>query len=249
MLLVGVVSMTACKKDEGTLTVSTNAAFAPFEYKENGEFKGIDMEIAKYIADKMNMKLKVEDMEFDSVLTAVASGNADIGMAGLTINDKRKETNDFCTPYYNASQYVVARIGDTSLDACTTIAEVEAILAGKKIGTQNGTTGYFYVSGNADFDYPGIPGATAMPFGNGALAAMDLINKNCDYVVIDNMPAKILVEKQSDKLKLIPISLTDESYAFAVKKGNDSLRNKVNEIMAEMTANGELAKIIAKYFA
>ena len=110
------------------LVVATNAEFAPFEYKEGDKFAGIDMEIAAYLAEKLGLELVVKDMEFDSVVTSIGVNDVDIAMSGLTINDKRKESVNFTTPYYDASQMLVVLSTDTTFDACKTAADVEAIL-------------------------------------------------------------------------------------------------------------------------
>lgn len=111
------------------LVVATNAAFPPFEYKEGNKFAGIDMEIAKYIADELGMELVIKDMEFDSVVTSVGKNGVDVAMAGLTVNDKRKQSVNFTSSYYNAAQVVITLADDTSFDNCTDADDVLAVLA------------------------------------------------------------------------------------------------------------------------
>ena len=115
----------------GQLVVATNANFAPFEYKEGNLFAGIDMEIAKYIADTLELELVIEDMEFDSVVTSVGSNGVDIAMAGLTVNDTRKQSVNFTSSYYNAAQVLITKATDTSFDNCVTADDVLAVLASK----------------------------------------------------------------------------------------------------------------------
>lgn len=119
-------------KADTQLVVATNANFAPFEYKEGNKFAGIDMEIAKYIADTLGMELVIKDMEFDSVVTSVGAQGVDIAMAGLTVNDKRKESVNFTTTYYNAAQVIITLDTDTSFDNCKTADDVLAVLAANK---------------------------------------------------------------------------------------------------------------------
>lgn len=116
-------------KTDSQLVVATNANFAPFEYKEGNKFAGIDMEIAKYIADTLGMELVIKDMEFDSVVTSVGAQGVDIAMAGLTVNEKRKESVNFTSSYYNAAQVIITLDSDKSFDNCTTAEEVLAVLA------------------------------------------------------------------------------------------------------------------------
>lgn len=119
-------------KTDKQLVVATNANFAPFEYKEGNKFAGIDMEIAKLIADALNMELVIKDMEFDSVVTSVGKGGVDVAMAGLTVNEKRKESVNFTKSYYNAAQVIITLAEDTSFDACETADDVLAVLAANK---------------------------------------------------------------------------------------------------------------------
>ena len=126
----GIVAATKADADKaaGQLVVATNAEFAPFEYKIGDKFAGIDMEIAKYIADALDLELVVLDMDFDAVVSSVGKNNIDVAMAGLTVNEKRKESVDFTNSYYNAAQMVVVLSDDTTFDSCKTKADVEEVL-------------------------------------------------------------------------------------------------------------------------
>ena len=180
------------------LVVATNAGFEPFEYKDGDTYYGVDMEIMAALAEYLGKELVISNMEFESVCTAVAEGMCDVAAAGLTVNETRKQILDFSDSYYNASQVVIAKADDTTFDACKTLEDVEAILntltAEDKIGVQTGTTGQFYVSGDADWGFAGFA-AECVGYENGSLAAQDLLNGNLKYVVIDIAPAKAIVEK------------------------------------------------------
>lgn len=181
------------------LIVATNAAFAPFEYTEDGgkTYLGVDMEIAALLAKELGKELVIMDMEFESVCTAVQMGQCDIAMAGLTINEERKELVNFSDSYYNASQQIIVLSDNTEFDACKTAADVEKILNSKtstcKIGVQKGTTGNWYVAGDEDWGFAGFP-VTCVEMANGSLAVQDLLNGNIDYVIIDSAPAAKIVE-------------------------------------------------------
>ena len=129
----GISPVTSAKFDaskaDKQLVVATNAAFAPFEYKEGDKFAGIDMEIAKYIADKLGLELVIQDMEFESVVTSVGKNNVDIAMAGLTVNETRKQSVNFTESYYNAAQMLVVLEGEKAFDNCKTAEDVLAALA------------------------------------------------------------------------------------------------------------------------
>ena len=111
------------------LVVATNAEFPPFEYKEGTGFVGIDMEIAAFIANKLNLELVIIDMDFDSVVTSVGVNNIDIALSGLTINEKRKESVNFTDSYYEeAAQVLIVLESDTTFDGLTTVEQIEAKL-------------------------------------------------------------------------------------------------------------------------
>ncbi len=193
------VAVVSAELDEtkDQLVVATNAAFEPFEYKLGENYYGIDMEIAALLAKELNMELVISNMDFDAVCLSVGQGKADIAMAGLTVKEDRKEHVDFSTPYYQASQKLIVKGDDTTFDACTDVAGVEAILRGfdntVKIGVQNGTTGNFYVKGDADWGFDGYA-VECVGYKNGALAVQDLVNGNINYVVIDAAPAVCITE-------------------------------------------------------
>ena len=193
-------AVTSAKLDEtkDQLVVATNAAFAPFEYTEDGgkSYLGIDMEIAALLAKELGKELVIVDMEFESVCTSVQLGQCDIAMAGLTINEERKDLVNFSDSYYEASQQVITLSDNTEFDG-KTADEITAILAAKdktcKIGVQRGTTGNWFVVGDADWGFDGFP-VTCVEFSNGSLAVQDLLNGNIDYVIIDSAPAAKIVE-------------------------------------------------------
>lgn len=179
------------------LVVATNAAFEPFEYTQGDSYYGIDMEIAAKLAEYLGQELVIQNMDFDAVCLAVGQQKCDIAMAGLTVNEERKEYVTFTDSYYNASQKLIVAADDTKFDACTDAASVEAILNGFDskitIGVQNGTTGQFYVEGDADWGFAGFA-TSCTGYKNGSLAVQDLINGNINYVIIDSAPAAAIVE-------------------------------------------------------
>ena len=182
---------------DNQLVIATNAQFAPFEYVEGEYYYGVDIEIMNLFAQSIGKTLAVNDMEFDSVCTAVGEGMCDVAASGLTINDQRKEILDFSDSYYNASQKIIAAADDTAFDACTTVEEAEAVLKGlpegTKIGYQTGTTGAFYIDGDADWGFEGFANIEGTGYSNGAFAVQDIISGNIAYVVIDEAPANNIV--------------------------------------------------------
>ena len=174
------------------LVVATNAAFEPFEYTKGDQYYGIDMEIAKLLADELGKELVIQNMDFDAVCLSVSQQKCDIAMAGLTINEERQEYVTFTDSYYQASQRLIVPSADTTFDACKTADEVAAKLGelsnSDKIGVQAGTTGQYYVEGSDDWDFPGLP-AECVTYKSGSLAVQDMLNGNINYVIIDAAPA------------------------------------------------------------
>ena len=216
----------------GKLTMSTNAAFPPYEMTTDaGEFEGIDVEIAGAIADKLGLELQIDDMDFDAALLAAQQGKSDMVMAGVTVNDERKQVMDFSNTYASGVQVVIVKEGSD-------IATVDD-LAGHMIGTQRGTTGYIYCSD--DF---GEDSVTA--YDNGLTAVQALNNGQVDCVVIDSAPAKEFVAA-NEGLVILDTEYAVEDYAIGMAKGNTALVEAVNGALAELKADGTIDAILAKY--
>lgn len=179
------------------LVVATNAAFEPFEYTKGEDYYGIDMEIAALLAEELNQELVIQNMDFDAVCLSVGQSKCDIAMAGLTVNEERKEQVTFSDTYYEASQRLIVSSDNTTFDECKDAAEVEKLLnelkSSDSIGVQAGTTGQYYVEGDEEWGFPGLP-AKCVTYKNSSLAVQDLINGNIGYVLVDAAPAKCITE-------------------------------------------------------
>ena len=217
--------------EAGKLTMATNAAFPPYEMTTDaGEFEGIDIETAQAIADKLGLELQIDDMDFDAALLSVQQGKADIVMAGVTVTDERKAVMDFSDSYATGIQSIIVPEGSD-------IASPDD-LAGKKIGTQRGTTGYIYCSD--DFgDENGVA------YDDGLTAVQALNNGQVDAVVIDNAPAQEFVAANPG-LVILDTSYAEEDYAIGMAKGS-SLEDAVNAALEELKADGTLQSIVDKY--
>ena len=180
------------------LVVATNAAFEPFEYVKGDSYYGVDMEIAKALADYLGVELVIQDMDFDAVCLSVGQHKCDIAMAGLTVKPEREEYVTFTNSYYYASQKLVVLNSNTEFDNCKDAAAIEEILNSKdsktKVGYQNGTTGQFYCEGDDDWGFTGFK-MSSTGYRNGSLAIQDLLNGNIDYVIIDAAPAAFITTK------------------------------------------------------
>lgn len=182
---------------ESNLVVVTNCPFEPFEYiGDDGKIYGLDIEIAAAYAQAKGLELIIKNINFDDIFPQVDAGYADIGMAGITASEDRVDLYDFTTTYFNASQKLIVAADNTAFDGCTTVAEVEEILAGlqgQKIGYQTGTTGGMYVVGDEEWGYAGFPNIEGKGYASAQDAVTDLINGNLFAVVVDEAPANAIV--------------------------------------------------------
>ncbi len=222
----------------GKLTMATNAAFPPYEYLEGGKIVGIDAEIAQAIADKLGLQLQIDDIEFDSIIESVKSGKADIGLAGMTVTDERKEEVDFTVSYATGVQVVIV----TEDSAITTVDDLFVEGANYTIGAQRNTTGDLYATW--DLEDEGL--ATVERYSKGADAVQALKTGKVDCVIIDNEPAKAFVESV-DGLKILDTEYALEDYAAAMSKDNKELFDAVNKALQELIADGTVKGIIDKY--
>ena len=217
--------------EAGKLIMSTNAAFPPYEMvADDGSFEGIDVEVAGAIAGKLGLELVVDDMDFDAALLAVQQNKSDIVMAGVTVTEDRQLIMNFSDSYATGVQVVIVKEGsDVTLDN----------LGEKMIGTQRGTTGYIYTSGDYGDDH-----VTA--YDNGASAVQALLNGQVDCVVIDSAPAEAFVAANAG-LTILDTEYVTENYAIGVNKDNTALLDAINQALAELTADGTIQSIVDKY--
>lgn len=250
--------LTACSDDEvkypvtdGKFTVVTNCPFGNYEYLgSDGKIYGIDIEIAKLFADENDLELVVKNIDFDAIFTQVDSGYADAGMAGITVTEARKKVYDFSDTYCKASQKLIVLESNTDFDGMTTVEAVEeklASLTDKKIGYQTGTTGGMYVNGDEDFGFDGFSNITGKGYDTAVLAVEDMLNNNIYAVIVDEGPATAIAASK-EGVKVIDVKLTDEEYAFVMKKGNKTLQDKFNAFIAKIKADGTYDAIEAKYY-
>ena len=226
---------TGTQEAGGTLTFGTNAEFPPFEFvTSNGvidQYDGIDMAIARQIAEKNGMTPAIENMEFASLLVALQNGQIDAAIAGMTVTDERKEEADFSIPYYTATQVMVVK-EDSDITSA-------ADMANKKICVIEGYTGEICVK---DMGYP------YEAFKKGTDAIMELVNGKCDVVVLDSATSQKYVN-DNEGLKIVEdtAAFESEEYAIAVKKGNTELLDKINTAIDAMLTDGTVAELGAKY--
>lgn len=222
------------KEESDKLIMATNAEFPPYEYRESQTIVGIDVDIAQAIAESMGKELQIEDMSFDSIIPALASGKADVGIAGMTVTEERLVNVDFSNSYVTASQAIIVRIDEEGIVGPDD-------LAGKTIGVQLGTTGDIYAGD--------IEGATVERYNKGMEAVQSLVQSKVDAVIIDDQVAKSFAEDKKDEIKVLDEPFTLEEYAIAVNKGNTELLEQINAALKDLKESGKLQEIIDKYIA
>lgn len=241
-------------------TVETNAFFAPFEFYENREIVGVDIEIINRVAKKLNARIEIKNVEFDVIIDNVANGViADAGAAGLTITPARAEKVDFSIPYYTSVQYAIFDVNEAP--EITDDHIVWEALAGKKLGSQTGGTGYLFMSDEVEEGVLVNTGTVVKGFDSHQLAADAIHAHIIDVAIADELAAKFIVSKNSGLMALPlyysgengePDYPVEESYAIAVNKNTPELLEAFNEVLAEMlvkdeSGNSEIDKLILKY--
>jgi len=261
VLVMALGLFAACGKEDNKLVMATNAAFPPYEYKDGDKFVGIDVEIAQAIAEKLGMELVIEDVDFGAVLTGVAEGKYDMGMAGITVTDERKENMDFSDTYATGIQVIIVKDG-SSIQSLDDLFEFDAdgnptALKNPdiKVGVQENTTGDIYSSdaiANWGFndlnEDESIKTDRVVRYKTGAEAVSALKSDKVDCVIIDNEPAKsFVVANEGIHILEGENEYAVEDYAICVDKGNTELLEKINKALAELKADGTIDKIISKY--
>jgi arginine/lysine/histidine transporter system substrate-binding protein len=225
----------------GTLNVSTNAEFAPFEYYDGSTIVGVDADLISAYAKSINVTANIQDMEFDAALTAVSALKVDCAIAGITKNAEREKTMAFSDTYFKANQVAIVK-NDSSYVG---LAKAEDIVSafkkdGIRIGVQRGTTGESYVTDS-------LSGDTVVSFDNGAMACQSLSQGQVQAVIIDLEPAKLYCKKISGITYLAPV-LTEEEYAIALALSNTTLLASINAFIKTISTDGTLDSILGKYF-
>ena len=230
-LALAAALLSGCAEKGASLKMITEATFPPYEFLRGSEIVGIDVEICKAVAKKLGREFAVESVNFDSVIPTVISGKADLAAAGITVTEDRKKNVDFSVPYVKTGVVFVYK--KATPYAKGTDAK------GKKVGVQSGTTSETFVTETLEqqperFDSP-------------AAAVAALKAGRVDVVIADIDPAKNCVKGEAD-LALSGF-ITSEEYAVAIRKGQPELLKAINETIAEVKADGRLAKWVADYTA
>lgn len=232
LILFIMILMCGCsKKDENQLVMVTEAGFAPYEYYENGEVVGVDVDIAREIAKYLGKKLVVKDIAFDSIINEVKTGKADFGAAGISYSDDRAKNVDFSINYAVSKQVVIVNNNSS-------ITNVNGI-SNKKIAVQLGSIADTFVTEK-------YKNANVVRQKKYLAAIEDLKTGKVDCVVMDELPAKEIVSK-NEGIKILDGSLTNDSYGMVVKKGNKELLDAINIVLQKLKDEGKIDEFIIKH--
>lgn len=232
LCFICLIVMVGCgKKDDNKLVMVTEACFAPYEYYENGEIVGVDVDIAREIAKELGKELVIKDIAFDSIINEVRTGKADIGAAGISYSDERAKKVDFSINYSVSKQVVIVK-NDSFINSINDIND-------KKIAVQLGSVADTYVTEN-------YKNAEIVRQKKYLAAIEDLKVGKVDLVVMDELPAKEIIEKNSG-IKILDGELTSDSYGMIVKKGNTELLETVNKVLNRLSNDGSIDNFIIKH--
>ena len=231
IVIVSIFFMTGCTKNENELVLVTEAGFAPYEYYEDGEIVGVDIDIAKEIAKELGKELVIKDVSFDFVINEVKSGKADFAAAGISITPERAEEVDFTMEYTTSNQVVVVK-KDSSIKDFDDIKN-------KKIAVQLGTVADLYVEEN-------YKNATVVSHKKYLSAVEDVKTGKADCIIMDELPAKAIVA-ENDNLKILDGVLFQDKYGMIVKKGNDELKDQINKVLERMVNDGTIDDLVLKH--
>lgn len=232
LIIFIMILMCGCsRKDENQLVMVTEAGFAPYEYYENGEVVGVDVDIAREIAKHLGKTLVVKDIAFDSIINEVKTGKADFGAAGISYSEDRAKNVDFSINYAVSKQVVIVNNNSS-------ITNVNGI-SNKKIAVQLGSIADTFVTDN-------IKNANVVRQKKYLAAIEDLKTGKVDCVVMDELPAKEIVSK-NEGIKILDGSLTNDSYGMIVKKGNKELLDAINTVLQNLKDEGKIDEFIIKH--
>ena len=239
MLIVAlmILSASAALAENGTLTLASNYAFAPYVYVEDGEYTGIDVEIAKLVFGELGYDIQCEDMDFGAIVTGVNQGKYDVGCGAITITEERKNSVDFSTPYETAIQQVVVK-ADSEWN---TMEAVRAAADKLLVGVQQDTTGHYYVADDLCAANPD----NCKPYKTAADAVQALKSGQIDVVVVDNGPAQEFLA-EDDTLAMFVSDCAPEEYGFCFAKGSELLE-PFNTVLQAKLDDGTIDAIIAEY--
>ena len=222
----------------GKLTIATSPDYPPFENLENGQYVGLDIEIAKAVAKELGLEPEFKTLQFDAIIPAIAAGGqADIGISGFSVDPERAKEIDFTKSYYIDDQAVAVMKDSPITDAN---ADAELNKEGVIIAVQSGTTGEAYVQEN-------YPKATAQAYGNSTDAFAAMQSGQANAVCTNKAVVEAMLADAYKDAKVVKSIATGEEYAIVVSKDNVALTAAINEALAKLTSDGTIEKLVNQY--
>ena len=226
LIIITIIFITGCGKKDNQLVMVTEAGFAPYEYYENGEIVGVDVDIAKEIAKYLGKELVIKDVSFDSIINEVKSGKSDFGAAGISYTEERAKEVDFTIDYSISKQVIIVKEGINKVDN----------LDNKRIALQLGSVADSYVTKN-------YKNAKVIRQKKYLAAIEDLKNDKVDLVIMDELPAKEIL-KNNPGLVILDQELFTDKYGMVVRKGNDELLKAINKVLSDLIADGKIEEYV-----
>lgn len=218
--------------------VGIDTTYPPFEFEEDGEYKGIDIDLFTAIAENQGFEFEFSPMDFGGIIPSMEAGQLDVAIAGMSITEERKETVDFSDPYFEAGLSLVVSEDETGI---TTIED----LAGKTVAVKTGTTGATYATEQAE-----EVGFEVVQFDDSPTMFQEVVNGNADALIEDYPVISYAIAQNDLGLKTVGDRLNGDNYGIAVLKGeNSDLLEKINDGLAELKESGEYDEIINTYLA
>lgn len=231
LLIIMCLFMCGCGRSENEIIMVTEAGFAPYEYYEDGEIIGVDIDIAKEVAKELGKELIIKDVAFDSIIHEIKTGKSDFGAAGISYSDERAEQVAFSIDYAESKQVVIVK-KDSNIKENSEIKN-------KKIAVQLGSVADTYITEK-------FKKAEIIRQKKYLATVQDLIDGKVDCIVMDELPAKEII-KTKDNLKILPGYLTKDSYGIVVKKSNKELLETINKVIKRMQEDGSLEESILRH--
>ena len=223
---------------KGKLTIATSPDYPPFENLENGEYVGLDIEIAKEVAKRLGLEAEFKTLQFDAIIPAIAAGGqADIGISGFTVDPDRAKEIDFTSTYYIDDQAIAAmKNGAITADN----ADAELNKEGVIIAVQSGTSGEAYVQEN-------YPKATAQAYGNSTDAFAAMQSGQANAVCTNKAVVEKMLADAYQDATIVKSIATGEEYAIVVSQDNKALTSAINVALTEMATDGTFERLLQQY--
>lgn len=224
---------------DGTLTVGTAAEYEPFEYMEDGQYKGFDLDLIQDIAKKLGLTVEFANVDFDTIVPGVSSGaKYDVGIGAITVTPERKKEVDFTDSYYMDDQAIVTMKDNADITGDNYKEKLDS--ADAKIAVQSGSTAEAFAKEN-------FPNAELVPFKNATDCFSALQAGQSVALVTNRSVAAQLVATSFDNEQVVKLISTGEEYAIAVNKDNSGLKDAINKALKELTDDGTVDSLMGQY--